>query len=56
MLHERLRKLLDGNDIKTIQRIVVALGHISVKETSMAHLKIALDLIFSLSRSKVCLM
>ncbi|KAH0466003.1 hypothetical protein IEQ34_006106 [Dendrobium chrysotoxum] len=53
ILHERLRKLLDGNDIKTIQRIVVALGHISVKEASISHLKNALDLIFGLSRSKV---
>lgn len=49
----RLRKLLDGNDIKTVQTIVIALGHISVKETSISHLNIALDLIFCLSRSKV---
>ncbi|KAK8955794.1 hypothetical protein KSP40_PGU002294 [Platanthera guangdongensis] len=53
ILHERLRKLLDGNDIKTVQTIVIALGHISVKETLISHLEIALDLIFSLSRSKV---
>ncbi|XP_020599416.1 proteasome-associated protein ECM29 homolog isoform X2 [Phalaenopsis equestris] len=53
ILHEKLKKLIDGNDIKTIQRIVVALGHISVKEASISHLKIALDLIFGLSRSKV---
>ena len=53
VLHEKLNKLLSGDDIKPIQKIVIALGHICVKESSSSHLKIALDLIFSLSRSKV---
>ncbi|KAG0459441.1 hypothetical protein HPP92_022569 [Vanilla planifolia] len=52
-LNERIRKLLDGEDIKAIQRIVIALGHISVKETLISHLSIALDIIFGLSRTKV---
>ncbi|PKA49156.1 hypothetical protein AXF42_Ash010841 [Apostasia shenzhenica] len=53
ILNERLSKLLDGNDIKSILRIVVALGHISVKETSLSHLNNAVDLIFRFSQSKV---
>ncbi|KAK7856729.1 proteasome adapter and scaffold protein ecm29 [Quercus suber] len=53
VLHEKLRKLLSGDDIKAIQKIVISIGHICVKETASSHLNIALDLIFSLSRSKV---
>ncbi|KAJ9146595.1 hypothetical protein P3X46_028837 [Hevea brasiliensis] len=53
LLHEKLSKLLSGDDIKAIQKIVISLGHICVKETSSSHLNIALDLIFSLCRSKV---
>ncbi|KAK9274184.1 hypothetical protein L1049_018998 [Liquidambar formosana] len=53
VLHEKLSKLLSGDDIKAIQTIVISLGHICVKETSSAHLNIVLDLIFSLCRSKV---
>ncbi|KAM4096438.1 hypothetical protein ACJW30_08G104900 [Castanea mollissima] len=53
VLHEKLRKLLSGDDIKAIQKIVISIGHICVKETESSHLNIALDLIFSLSRSKV---
>ncbi|XP_020113729.1 proteasome-associated protein ECM29 homolog isoform X2 [Ananas comosus] len=53
ILQERLSKLLSGTDIKAIQKIVISLGHISVNETSFPHLKVALDLIFSLCRSKV---
>ncbi|KAI3837921.1 hypothetical protein MKX03_019436 [Papaver bracteatum] len=53
VLQEKLAKLLAGEDIKAIQRTVVSLGHVSAKETSFSFLKIALDLIFSLSRSKV---
>ncbi|MCL7022732.1 hypothetical protein MKW94_004116 [Papaver nudicaule] len=53
VLQEKLTKLLTGEDIKAIQRTVVSLGHVSAKETSFSSLKIALELIFSLSRSKV---
>uniref|UniRef100_A0A5B7B1H9 Proteasome-associated protein ECM29 n=1 Tax=Davidia involucrata TaxID=16924 RepID=A0A5B7B1H9_DAVIN len=52
VLQEKLRKLLSGDDIKAIQKIVISLGHMCVKESS-SHLNIALDLIFSLCRSKV---
>lgn len=53
VLYERLSKLLAGNDIKAIQKIVISLGHISYKERSVAHLNSALELIFGLCRSKV---
>ncbi|KAJ0985238.1 hypothetical protein J5N97_003594 [Dioscorea zingiberensis] len=53
ILNESLRKLLSGNDIKAIQRALVSLGHICVKETLFANLNIALDLVFTLCRSKV---
>ncbi|KAJ6794863.1 proteasome-associated protein ECM29-like protein isoform X3 [Iris pallida] len=53
ILQERLSKLLTENDIKAVQKIVISLGHISFKETSLLHLNSALDLIFSLSRSKI---
>ncbi|XP_020242083.1 proteasome-associated protein ECM29 homolog isoform X2 [Asparagus officinalis] len=53
ILRERLSKLLADNDTKAIQKIVISLGHISFKEKSVAHLNIALDLIFGLCRSKV---
>lgn len=53
IVHEKLRKLLSGDDVKAIQKIVLAIGHICVKETSSSLLNIALELIFSLSRSKV---
>ncbi|GAV78127.1 Ecm29 domain-containing protein, partial [Cephalotus follicularis] len=52
-LQEKLRKLLSGDDIKAIQKIVLSIGHICSKETSSSHLNIALNLIFGLSRSKV---
>ncbi|KAL0371036.1 UNVERIFIED_CONTAM: Proteasome adapter and scaffold protein ECM29 [Sesamum angustifolium] len=52
-LHEKLSKLLSGDDIKSVQRTVIALGHMGVKESSSSHLNGALDLIFSLCRSKV---
>jgi proteasome component ECM29 len=54
LLNEKLSKLLSGDDNKAIQKIVISLGHICVKETSPSLLNIALDLIFSLCRSKVC--
>ncbi|CAA0805895.1 ARM repeat superfamily protein [Striga hermonthica] len=53
LLHERLSKLLSGDDIKAVQKTVIALGHMCVKESSLSHLNVALDLIFSLCRSKV---
>lgn len=53
VLKERLEKLLSGDDIKVMQKIVLSLGHISVKETSFSLLNMALALIFSLCRSKV---
>ncbi|OEL19793.1 Proteasome-associated protein ECM29-like protein [Dichanthelium oligosanthes] len=53
VLHEKLTKLLSENDTKAIQKILVSLGHISWNEMSFPHLNNALDLIFSLSRSKV---
>ncbi|XP_044479857.1 proteasome adapter and scaffold protein ECM29-like [Mangifera indica] len=53
ILHEKLSKLLSGGDTKAIQKIVISLGHICAKETSTSHLNIALNLIFSLCRSKV---
>lgn len=42
-----------GDDIKAIQKSVISIGHICVKETSSTQLDIALNLIFSLCRSKV---
>ncbi|KAG9454895.1 hypothetical protein H6P81_007799 [Aristolochia fimbriata] len=53
ILRERLAKLLASDDIKVIQRIVISLGHISSKEVILDSLNVALDLVFSLSRSKV---
>ncbi|XP_060667830.1 uncharacterized protein LOC107410333 isoform X2 [Ziziphus jujuba] len=53
VLQERLSKLLSGDDIKAVQKIVISIGHICVNETSPSRLNTALDLIFSLSRSKV---
>uniref|UniRef100_A0A1J3GWL5 Proteasome-associated protein ECM29-like protein n=1 Tax=Noccaea caerulescens TaxID=107243 RepID=A0A1J3GWL5_NOCCA len=52
VLQERLSKLLSGDDIKSVQKIALSLGHICSNEMSSSHLKIALDLLFSLSRSK----
>ncbi|KAL2316898.1 hypothetical protein Fmac_030774 [Flemingia macrophylla] len=53
ILSDKLRKLLLGDDIKAIQKIVISIGHICVKETSSTQLDMALNLIFSLCRSKV---
>ncbi|KAF9665771.1 hypothetical protein SADUNF_Sadunf16G0158400 [Salix dunnii] len=53
LLNEKLSKLLSGDDNKAIQKIVISLGHICLKEASPSLLNIALDLIFSLCRSKV---
>ncbi|KAL3625794.1 hypothetical protein CASFOL_030323 [Castilleja foliolosa] len=49
----KLSKLLSGDDIKAVQKSVIALGHMCVNESSSSHLNMALDLIFSLCRSKV---
>lgn len=56
ILFEKLNKLLTGNDVKSIQKIVISLGHISTKETTFSNLKMGLDLIFSLCRTKVTLL
>ncbi|KAG8089149.1 hypothetical protein GUJ93_ZPchr0011g27896 [Zizania palustris] len=53
VLNERLTKLLSENDTKAVQKILISLGHLSWNELSIAHLNNTLDLIFSLSRSKV---
>ncbi|XP_031477538.1 uncharacterized protein LOC116248548 isoform X3 [Nymphaea colorata] len=52
-LNERLSKLLCGDEVKAVQKIVISLGHVSYKETSLSLLNLALDLIFVLCRSKV---
>ncbi|KAI3523966.1 hypothetical protein L1887_02516 [Cichorium endivia] len=52
-LREKLSKILSGDDTKAIQRIVLSLGHMCVKESSSSIINVALDLIFSLARSKV---
>ncbi|KAJ4979048.1 hypothetical protein NE237_009828 [Protea cynaroides] len=53
VISERLGKLLSGDDIKVNQKIVISLGHVCMKETSFPVINVALDLIFSLCRSKV---
>jgi len=53
MLSDKLNKLLLDHDMKAIQKIVISIGHICVKETSSTQLDMALNLIFSLCRSKV---
>lgn len=52
-LREKLSKILSGDDTKAIQRIVLSLGHMCVKESSSSIINVALDLLFSLARSKV---
>ncbi|KAK7300265.1 hypothetical protein RJT34_11106 [Clitoria ternatea] len=53
ILSDKLNKLLKGDDTKAMQKLVIAIGHICVKETSSTQLDMALNLIFSLCRSKV---
>ncbi|XP_027329154.1 proteasome adapter and scaffold protein ECM29 [Abrus precatorius] len=53
ILSDKLSKLLLGDDIKAIQKIAISIGHICVKETSSTQLDVALNLVFSLCRSKV---
>lgn len=53
VLKDKLSKHLAGDDTKAIKKIVISLGHICMKEVSPSSLNIALELIFSLCRSKV---
>ncbi|GMH13042.1 hypothetical protein Nepgr_014883 [Nepenthes gracilis] len=53
VLHEKLIKLFAGDEAKAIQKIIISLGHMCVKETSPSHLNTDLELIFSFCRSKV---
>ncbi|GAA0159929.1 scaffold/adaptor protein [Lithospermum erythrorhizon] len=53
LLRERLIKLLSSDDNKAIQKIVIALGHMCFQESVRSNLDIALDMIFTLCRSKV---
>ncbi|XP_047327429.1 proteasome adapter and scaffold protein ECM29 isoform X3 [Impatiens glandulifera] len=53
LVHDKLKKLLSGDDMKAIQKVVISLGHMFVKDPSSSHLTIVLDLVFSLCRSKV---
>ncbi|CAL1403597.1 unnamed protein product [Linum trigynum] len=54
LLHEKLSKLLSGDDTKAIQKVVISLGHMCMKETSPPTLNLALELMFKLCRCKVC--
>ncbi|KAL8170504.1 hypothetical protein V2J09_022308 [Rumex salicifolius] len=49
----KLSKLLAGDDTKAIQKIIISLGHVCFKESSASHINMALELVFSLCRSKV---
>ncbi|XP_028798613.1 proteasome adapter and scaffold protein ECM29 [Neltuma alba] len=53
IVRDKLSKLLAGDDIKAIQKILISIGHMCVKETSSNQLDVALNLIFSVCRSKV---
>ncbi|KAF5195325.1 Proteasome-associated ecm29, partial [Thalictrum thalictroides] len=53
VVHEKLGKILSGEDIKAIQKIVISLGHICTNETTLSLVNNALDLLFGLCRSKV---
>lgn len=52
-LFERMKELLGSNDIKVVQKVVIAFGHICHGDTSLRLMDMALDALFSLSRSKV---
>ncbi|KAE8684909.1 hypothetical protein F3Y22_tig00111105pilonHSYRG00694 [Hibiscus syriacus] len=52
-LNEKISKLLSGDDTKAVQKIIISIGNMCVKETSAFNMKIAFDLIFSLCCSKV---
>ncbi|KAL4027472.1 hypothetical protein IC575_010638 [Cucumis melo] len=53
ILRDKLSKLLLGDDINAIQKILLSIGHVCFKETSSTCLNVALDLIFHLCRCKV---
>ncbi|KAL9260866.1 Proteasome adapter and scaffold protein ECM29-like protein [Drosera capensis] len=53
ILREKFTKLLAGDDTKAIQKIVISLGHLCFRDSSLSHLNVALELIFGLCRSKV---
>ncbi|KAF7815581.1 proteasome-associated protein ECM29-like protein [Senna tora] len=53
ILRDKLSKLVLGDDIKAIQKIIISIGHMCMKETSSDQLDIALNLILSVCRSKV---
>ncbi|XP_059624994.1 uncharacterized protein LOC132268214 [Cornus florida] len=53
VMQGKLSKIFSGDDIKAIQKTAISLGHMLAKESSSSNLNIALDLIFSLCRSKV---
>ncbi|CAI0541306.1 unnamed protein product [Linum tenue] len=53
LLHEKLSKLLSGDDTKAIQKVIISLGHMCMKETSPPTLNLALELMFKLCRCKV---
>jgi proteasome component ECM29 len=52
-LIERMKELLGSNDTKVVQKVVIAFGHICHGDTSPRLMDMALDSLFSLSRSKV---
>ncbi|XP_050897841.1 uncharacterized protein LOC127104718 [Lathyrus oleraceus] len=52
LLYDKLSNFLLSDDGKAIQKIVISIGHICVKESSSFHIDMALNLIFSLCRSK----
>ncbi|GLJ38855.1 hypothetical protein SUGI_0791890 [Cryptomeria japonica] len=49
----RLKELLTSDDNKVVQKVAIALGHICIGDTSPSLMDMVLDLVFSLSRSKV---
>eukprot|EP01018_Ginkgo_biloba_P028627 Gb_39353 [translate_table: standard] len=49
----RLKELLSSDDIKAVQKVLIAFGHICSGDVSPRLLDLALDSIFSASRSKV---
>ncbi|KAH9316636.1 hypothetical protein KI387_025263, partial [Taxus chinensis] len=49
----RLKELLASNDPKVVQKVAIAFGHICIGDTSPRLMDMALDSVFSLSRSKV---
>nr|GEZ22986.1 proteasome-associated protein ECM29 homolog isoform X2 [Tanacetum cinerariifolium] len=52
-LPEKFCKILSGDDTKAVQRVVLPLGYMCVKESSSFIITDALNLIFSLGRCEV---